>query len=488
MPEFDPTTVPPFPVVTLDLRDDSSITVNGAPVDIGMDEPPTDAGIAAVAKIARDHGLEAIRVRATSPDGTHLMVVKADGTPYDITPPDTAAADSGKRRRVVVGGAAVLAMVLVAGGVGAVVLTTGSEPAVVAPTAAQPPGYLANLPVLAPPGYGQKAAWSVPVQSRSTPVLLEDGRVVVVDNDGNLAILDGATGSVTWRGNGGPTGQAGIHATTVENRPVLATAGSTALTLWPLDTDDTARVPGTSVDIGASGEVSYLGSAPLVTLSDQTIALLTEDGVKRVDVPVTSTAILATQDTAIAANAKSWWTIPTAGEPVKNDLPGPRGVDYDPTLITAADDTHLITVWPTDDNATDLVNLIDLETNTIVAAAKVPSGTVRDDTAPIHSTTGTTLTLGGIFIDYGEAPQIVAVDEVVPAVIDGDTIYGTQDREPVVARLEGDSFEVTPFTTLSTDDTTVPAAVVADYAYVVAEKVDSTLLYALGREDERDDR
>jgi hypothetical protein len=319
-------------------------------------------------------------------------------------------------------------------------------------------------------------------------VLLEGGRVVVVDNDGNLAILDGADGSVTWRGNGGPTGQAGIHATTVENRPMLSTAGSTALTLWPLDTDDSARVPGTSVDIGASSEVSYLGSAPLVTLSDQTIALLTEDGVKRVDVPVTSTAILATQDTAIAANAKSWWTIPTTGEPVKNDLPGPRGVDYDPTLITAADDTHLITVWPTDNNATDLVNLIDLETNTIVAAAKVPSGTVRDDTEPIHSTTGTTLTLGGIFIDYGEEPQIVAVDDVVPTVIDGDTIYGTQDREPVVAHLEGDSFEVTPFTTLSTDDTTVPAAVVADYAYVVAEKVDSTLLYALGREDERDDQ
>lgn len=488
MPEFDPTTVPPFPVVTLDLRDDSSITVNGAPVEIGMNEPPTDAGIAAVAKIAQDNGLEAIRVRATSPDGTHLMVVKADGTPYDITPPDTSAADATKRRRRLVGGGAVLAMLVVSGGVAGVVVATRPEPAPVATTAAPPPGYLANLPVLAPPGYAQKAAWSLPVQSRSTPLLLEDGRVVVVDNDGNLAILDGADGSVTWRGSGGPTGQAGIHATTVENRPVLATANTTALTLWPLDTDGRARVPGTSVDLGASGDVSYLGSAPLVTLSNQTVALLTEDGVKRVDVPVTSTAILATQDTAIAANAESWWSIPTSGEPTRSDLPRPTGVEGEPVIITAADDTHLVVVWPTDVDATDVATVVDLDENKIVATAEVPSGSVRDDTAPIHSPKGDTLTLGEMFIDYSTDPQIVALDELTPAVVDGTTIYGTQEREPVAARLDGETFTITPFTTLSTDDTAVPVAATTDYAYVVAEKVDSMLLYALPRDDEGDDR
>ena len=488
MPEFDPTTVPPFPVVTLDLRDDSSITVNGSPVDIGMDEPPTEAGIAAVAKIARESGLAAIRVRATSPDGTHLMVITADGTPYDITPPDTSAADATKRRRRLVGGAAVLAMIVVSGGVAGVVVATRPEPAPVATSAAPPPGYLANLPVLAPPGYAQKAAWSLPVQSRSTPLLLEDGRVVVVDNEGNLAILDGANGSVTWRGSGGPTGQTGIHVTTVENRPVLATANTTALTLWPLDTDDSARVPGTSVDLGATGDVSYLGSAPLITLSNQTVALLTEDGVKRVDVPVTSTAILATQDTAVAANAESWWTIPTSGEPTRSDLPRPSGVDGEPVIISAADDTHLIVVWPTSVDATEVATVVDLAQNRIVATSTVPSGSVRDDTEPIHSPTGETLTLGGIFINYGATPQIVALDELTPAVVDGTTIYGTEEREPVAARLEGDTFAVSPFTTLSTDDTTVPVAAASDYAYVVAEKVDSTLLYALPRIDEGDER
>ena len=488
MPEFDPTTVPPFPVVTLDLRDDGSITVNGTPVEIGMDKPPTDAGIAAVAKIAQDHGLEAIRVRATSPDGTHLMVIKADGTPYDITPPDTTDADSTKRRRRLVGGAAVLAMIVVSGGVAGVVVATRPEPAPVATTAAPPPGYLANLPVLAPPGYAQKAAWSLPVQSRSTPVLLEDGRVVIVDGDGNLAILDGADGSVTWRGSGGPTGQSGIHATTVQNRPVLATANTTALTLWPLDTADIARVPGISVDLGASGDVSYLGSAPLVTLSNQTVALLTADGVKRVDVPVTSTAILATQDTAIAANAESWWTIPTSGDPTRSDLPRPSSIDEEPVIITAADDTHLIVVWATSIDATDVATLVDLKENAIVATANVPSGSVRDDTAPIHSPAAATLTLGEIFIDYGAEPHIVTLDELTPAVIDGTTIYGTQEREPVVARLDGDSFIVTPFTPLSTDNTAVPVAATTDHAYVVAEKVDSTLLYALPRNEEGDDR
>jgi outer membrane protein assembly factor BamB len=487
MPDFDPATVPPFPVVTLDLLDDSTVTVNGRSVDIGPDEPPTEAGIAAVAHVVKDQGLDAVRVRATSPDGTHLMVVTATGVAYDITPAEKSSASRPRGRRLIVGGVTVLAMLLAVGGVVGVVSANKPEPVVTAETPGKPPGYLANLPVLAPPGYAQKAAWALPVQPRSEPVLLDDGRVVIVDDEGNLTIVNSSTGAVTWQGSGGPTGQSGIHATTVENRPVLAAASSTELTLWPLDVADTAKVAGTPVDLGASGEVSYLGSAPLVTLSDQTVALLTEDGVKRVDVPVTSTAILATQSAVIAANAESWWVVPATGEPSRSHLPRPFGITDGPVLISAADDSHLIVVWPTDDD-TDVVTLVDLDANEIVAKATVPSGAIRDDTAPARSPSDTTMTLGNTYLDYGPHPQVITLGDVVAAVVDNRSVYGTRDREPVVARFDGTAFTVTPFTTLTTDDTALPAAVTPDHAYVVAEKVDTTLLYALPRIYEGDNQ
>jgi hypothetical protein len=481
LPDFDPTTVPPFPVVTLDLRDDSSITVDGKPVHIDMDQPPTEAGIAAVAEIARSYGVEAIRVRATSPDGTHLMVITADGVAHDTTPPELTKSRKLGTRRIIAGSAILATMLLVAGGAVAFVIGAQPEPAPVSTNPSQPPGHLANLPVLAPPGYGQKAAWSVPVQSRATPLLLDEDRIVVVDQEGNLAILDAATGATTWRGAGAPTGQAGIHATSVEDRPVLATSSSTTLTLWPLDTKETTRIKGTAVDLGANGDVSYLGSAPLVTLTNQTVALLTEDGIKRVDVPVTATAILATQDSAIAANAESWWTIPASGEPTRHALPIPSEANPEesPVLVSAGDDTHLIVVWLTADPSVDVATVVDLDGNAIVAQAPVPSGAVRGDSEPIHARSDDTLTVGQIFINYGAEPAVIALDEFTPSVVDGTTLYGKTDRAPAVAKLEGDAFSISPFTTLSTDNTAVPVAVTPGRAYVVAEKVEETFLYAL---------
>lgn len=488
MPNFDPATVPPFPVVTLDLRDDSSITVDGKPVHIDMDQPPTEAGIAAVAELARSYGVDAIRVRATSPDGVHQMVITADGVAYDTTPPERTKSKLRDKRRILAGSAILATMLLVVGGATAVVIATQPAPEPVATDSSQPPGYLANLPVLAPPGYAQKAAWSVPVQSRSTPILLDEDRIVVVDQEGNLAILDAATGATRWRGAGAPSGQAGIHATTVENRPVLATSSSGSLTLWPLDTDDTSRVPSTSVKLGGDSDVSYLGSAPLVTLTDQTVALLTEDGVKRVDVPVTATAVMATQDSAIAANAESWWSIPATGDPTRHALPIPNDADTakSPTLISAADDTHLIVVWQTADSKTDVAALIDLDQNEIVAQAPVPSGSTRNDSTPIHSPSGDTLSIGQVFINYGSAPAVIAVADFTATVVDGTTLYGKADRAPAIAKLEGEAFTITPFTTLATDNTAVPTAVTTDRAYVVAEKVEETLLYALPPENGED--
>jgi hypothetical protein len=487
--DFDPSKVPPFPVVTLELRGDGKVLVDGRVIDVDEDADDADdhdqlataAGVAAVAAIAASHGIDAVRVRATSPDATHPMVVTADGRAYDLDPtPDQK--PPRKRTSGAVVGAIAFGSVLLLAGVGGTVyaITTAQGQAVPVATPA-PPGSGANLPILAPPGYDQKATWAREASSAVDPLLLDDGRLALVDGEGDLAIVDNATGAYTWRGVGSPSGQQGIHVSEVQGRPVIVSARSEGLSVWPIDGTGSARVPAVSVDVGASADVSYLGSAPLVSLSSQTIAFLTDHGVVRQDLPVLSTPILATDDGAIAANQESWWTVPIDGEPERHDMPRPDGISGAPSLISAADDTSLIVVWPSSADNTDIATLVDLTENRILAQATVPRSTARGDDEPRHSPGHTTLTIGQLFVDYGDAPQLIALDGVEPSSLDGTTVYGDQQGSPVVARLIGGAFVIEPFTTLETREVEAPIAVTPQFAYVMAEKVEETLLYAVPR-------
>lgn len=483
---FDPTTVPPFPVVTLDLRDDDTVAVDGQPIDIGPDESPRDAGIAAVAARARAQGLQAVRVRATSPDGTHLMVITDEGAPYALEDPtaDAAAPKRGQRRTgvLVLAGACVVAVAL---GGGITAFAIGSHrPAPVATASPTPPNQGSQLPVLAPPGYSQTAAWAVKVTDQTSPVLIDADRIAAVDDSGNLRIINTETGQTTWRGSGAPSGRAGINYSHVENRPVLASASSQALTLWPIDTKDGGKTAGTSVNIGSSATVSYLGSAPLIDLGDQTVALLTSKGLVRKDIPVTSSAVLATQDSVVAANADHIWTLPASGKAQEVDMSKPDGASGQPDLISAANDSTLIVMWPTSDQSTDIATLVDVDDGSTIATARVDARSADDRSTPVTSATSKTLALGSLFIDYGQKPAIVEVPDFSPTVVDGDTVYGLADNAPVAATRNGSSFKTEKFSNLNTDDRTTPAAVTGGQAFVVAEKVESTFLYALPRSSE----
>jgi hypothetical protein len=484
---FDPTTVPPFPVVTLDLRDDDTVAVDGQPVDIGPDESPRDAGIAAGAARARAQRLQAVRVRATSPDGTHLMVVTDEGRPYALEDP-TAATEATRRRSqkrtgtFIVAGATIVVLAL---GGGITAFAIGSQrPAPVVTASPTPPNQGSQLPVLAPPGYSQTAAWAVKVTEQTPPVLIDADRIAAVDDTGNLRIINTQTGRTTWRGAGAPSGRAGVAYTHVENRPVLASASSQSITLWPIDTKAGGKTAGTSVNIGARGTVSYLGSAPLIDLGDQTVALLTSKGLVRKDIAVTATPVLATQDSVVAANGEHVWTVPASGKTKEAPMVKPKGATGQPELISAASDSTLVVLWPTNDQSTDIAALVDVDTGSTIATARVDARSADKRDAPVQSATSKTLALGSLFVDYGKNPAIVQVEGFTPTVVDENTVYGLEDNAPVAATRDGSRFTTEKFSDVDTDDRTTPSAVTGGQAFIVAQKVENTYLYALPRSTE----
>ncbi|PPF91332.1 hypothetical protein C5C03_00470 [Clavibacter michiganensis] len=335
--------------------------------------------------------------------------------------------------------------------------------------------------MLAPPGYSQTAAWATPVTTRTSPVLIDATRIAAVDDTGNLVILDTTTGLPTWRGSGAPTGRTGVTYSHVDGRPVLASATSRAITLWSIDRTDGSPVPSRSITIPSRATVSYLGSAPLIDLGDQTAALVTGGQLVRLDVPVTATPVLATQASVVAANSEHIWTITTTGTQETGAMPKPDGATGEPDLISAANDSTLIVLWPTQDTTIDIATLVHAATGSLITTARVQARAATERSTPKRSVTSATLALGSLFVDYGITPAIVQLDGLSDTVVDGNTVYGLKADTPTAAIRTGNSFTTETFSDVNTNDRTVPAAVTGSEAFVVATKVESTYLYALPR-------
>ncbi|WP_159796657.1 hypothetical protein [Puerhibacterium puerhi] len=477
MTQLDPDKVPLFPVVNIEVTETGEILVDGNPVPGVPGQAPTATAIAAVAEMVRAQRLDAVRVRARSPEGRFQMVVAADGQAIDTTPTTPATPRGGRRRPVLAAVVAASALGLVAATAAGVVALSDRPATTTAATASAPlPGAGANLPVLAPPGFAQKATWSLPADSRTTPLVSTDGSVVLLTAGRDLRTVDGDTGRVTWRGAGA---RDQLHLSQVDGRPVVATAGSQELSLWPLDLDGGGTVAATTLPIGARAEVTYLGSQPLVTLENQTVALLDGDGLTRRDVPVGATAVLAAPDGVVAVGADAWWLITPDAEPQRHPLPKPEAAAGAPAVLSAAADDQLLVAWPTTDPHADVLALIDTGQGAIRAQATIPAGAIRDDDQPLHDPTGQSLVLGSVLVDYGPHPVIAHLGELEATAVHGRTVYGTLERAAATATLTDGEVH----TTTNDSGTTAvpPIAVTDDFAYVVTQKVDETYLYALPR-------
>lgn len=494
-PPFDPTQVPVFPVLTLQLTEDGGARVNGRDLPVAPGQDPTEVAVAAAADEARllPGDLGAIRVRGVDADG-HVfpMVVRADGAAFDLpTPPTT-----GSRPRWVLPLAAGATVVALGAGVVTFALTRGGNdaPRPRAAAVAALPGAGANLPVLAPPGYAQRATWSVPITDRIPPIATPTRDLVAVSPGGELMLLDDLTGRRLWTGNDAPSGGP-LSLVVDRGRSILATATAGELTLWPLP-DPRAPAPAAgkptdpvTIPLPPSAEVSFAGSAPLVTLPDQTAALVTQGSLARVDVPVGSTALAADADSVIAAGTSTTWYDLTPGAPaVARKLRPPPGATGRPAQVLAAGSGHLVTVWATP--GADTVALHDLATGRVVATA---STAVRDGAGGqlpagevLRQEGGQALAVGSFLVRYGPDPAVIALPPQFTAeTITTGHVYGQLDGRPADAVLTraGAKLAATPAAAGTSPgeptESAQPFATTPDHAYLAASKVEAFLLYAV---------
>jgi hypothetical protein len=477
----DPDKVPVFPVINLEVTSDGEVLVDGRTVPRADGVSPAKAGVAAVAQAVQDKELDAARVRAVAPEGEYTMVVWADGEAVDTTAAPVIPAAPARRRVIQITAAATGAVVLIAAGTIAVVATTGDDPAP-APSASVValPGEGANLPVQAPTGYGQSAIWSVPVSSEPQVMITPDGGVLASPTeDGKISIFDPATGTATWHGRD-PIDD--LHLSHFGERPVLAADSQGTLHLWALDTTDPAGISPTTIDLGSDkAEVTYNGTAPLIELPDQTVALL--DGKSatpiRRDVPIGATPVAATPTHVIAVGPGAWWTITADADPVRHSLPKPKQAVGDLTAAIAVGGNQLAVAWGTADSDEEVLALVGLDRNTIRATSTIRSTAFDSDAEPLRDPAGSTRTLGSVLLDIGADPVIADLGDITPEAVIGRTVYGTSERAPAVATWSPDGVNLEVIE--GPGEIEPIAGLTEGVAFVVTSKVDETFLYALPR-------
>ena len=408
-------------------------------------------------------------------------VLRVHREAVDTTPAPAQPAAPGRRRIVLLTVAAAGAVVLVAAGTIAVVALTGNYPGP-GPTAsvAALPGEGANLPVQAPAGYDRTAVWSVPVSSGPQVLLAPDGGVLVAPvGDDKITVFDAAKGTAVWEGRD-PVED--LHLSHVFEGPVLAADSLGTLYVWPLDTTDPAGVAPTTIELGSDqAEVTYGGTAPLIVLPDQAVALL--DGKSatpvRRDVPAGATPVAATPEQVIAVGPGAWWTITADADPVRHSLPKPEQAVGEPTAVTAVGGNQLAVVWRTADSAEDVLALVGLNRNAIRATNLIQSSAFPPDAEPLRDHAGSTRTIGPVLLDVGPKPLIADLGDITPEAVIGRTVYGTSKSKAAVATWspDGVNLEVAE----SPGETAPIAALTEDVAFVVASKADETFLYALPR-------
>ena len=484
--DFDPNQVPVFPVLNIEVTADGGARLNGRvlPVDPGQD--PTEVAVAAAAAEARllpgDHG--AIRVRAVDATGNpHPMVVRADGAAFDLTP----ARPSGSHPTWWLPAAAAAITVILGAGVIVTVAVvrsnTNSTAPVAATTRAALTGAGANLPIAAPPGYGQQATWAVPVSDQVPPIPTQDGDLLAETTNGDLVLLDAQSGRTLWTGSGG--GDV-LHTFSGGGQSIAASDTGTTLSLWALPAKDTktkatitptAVARAVTVALPSQATVSYDGAAPLITLPDQTAAFVSSQGLARVDVPVGAPALAADSSSIIAAGTDgAWYDLTPGAKAVAKHLTPPAGTTGAHLLRTiAAGGTHLVGVWATATGQS--TTLYDLGTGKAIASGSSPSGVDLTSADVLHQPGGNRLTLGPVLVDYGQAPAVVALGATFsPAIVTAGHIYGQVDQSPAEALITGQAV------TISAISGTAPVAVIAtsaSTAYVAAAKVEQYLLYAV---------
>lgn len=481
MSTLNPDHVPSFPILQLEY-DGEMVTLDRIIVEPATGTSPTDAGVQAVAQKAADLGLDAVRVRVTTPDGVHMMVVSSNGEAVDATAPDTASSRSRSKRVLVILAACVCAVALATTGVvvGQIVIDSNKEPVATAPPPI--PGNGEAIPVGLPTGFSPEATWSVPVDSATQPTVLSNGNVLTTSPDGKLRILDEHRANTVWESSSAPSGAQQIAETTWRGRPVLASFSGRKLTLWPLDLPDSHNVPAVSIDAGATAETSFAGAAPLLDLGDYTVAVPAQkSGLRRLSIPPGTHAVAAGTDLIIAIgdNTITHTAITSGGTDETIDFDRPKGTRGAPSTAVGLTETRALVTWQSEKSATTA--LLDTQNGDVLSTIEGDAslGQEQPEVDREHSTA----IIGPYFIDLStSSPAIVDLDLASSGqtTLADHHVYTTNADGALDLSIKGKKVVPEQWKTLADDDP-APVSVSSSAAYVIADKVDSSILYRAPR-------
>ena len=471
---FDPTTVPVFPVLTVEVAD-GELLVDGRVETIPSGVSATDAAVEAAAEAVRRRGLDYCRVSAIVGGVAYPLVVGADGSRHDLSTPTRARrSPNGTTPRAWVLPVAVMVFALVAAGVVVATVHQFRGQGRPAPVAAAPSPSPTELPVLPPDGWSTHASWAVPLASLDrAAVLVYDGAVLAVTDDDALTSHDALTGVILSTGNIQGALKAGPVVTTIDGAVVIAVATSRHLYWWPAvrNLADAQRV-----ELEPSAQVSFAGTGPLITLPGQHAATIVAGVLSDRTVPAGAVAIRADGPAVTAVDtAGHLWRLPDTQPhvpaPVATLRPPKRG--QLPTLLGSAG-AYLMLSWRSESGAaTGTLTMVNLSGKT-VARRDVPALKGGD-----AWTAGTTAAVAAGHTFLLQTPRVVPIADPTWRSIRvvGGTIYGTTHG--------GDSAILTAGTgkvqVQRSVEATAPLAMSADRAFVAANTPDGPVLYALQR-------
>ncbi|MFF9483023.1 hypothetical protein [Streptomyces sp. NPDC014733] len=501
----DPAAVPAWPAPEVRLTGQGTVDVDGVTLRPPADLDPAEARRWAVQHVASKYARlgRPIRVTAIETDGARIpLIVHPDGTvqaaPVEVPTrrrglrlpapaprkgsvdlnkkpgqQEPAAAASQARGLIAAGVflgviALIAVIVLTAGGSGDPTQAPNTRTRATALSPATPPP--ANLPVPAPDGWTTRAAWALPVTADVTPAVAPDGTVAAVNDDGDLAVIDPATGITRWTAD--LSGSAGaLVFTRIDGHDVLALSSGQTLNYWPLDGTEHPR---TTVDLPASGgTLSFTGTSPLAALDQATAGVIRSDAVRTVDLPVKSTALAADGTDVLAADATGhvWHLSPDQqrpGKALKLQPPGGKNNKSGAhlTRVLGVDSTRLAALWQTGNTVSAVV--YDARSGKQLATAK--AGTDAD-TSTMRAD-GDLVAIGPLLLNTADGSGR-NVTGTTPQAAAGGRIYAVDQQQRTHA-LTADTDTV-----IGGDDVALPLGVADRRALVVADKLGQRMLYAL---------
>lgn len=463
--DFDVATVPPFPVITIDITptpEGDRLLVDGLEV-VPSCQPMTDAAVAAAANAIRSRHLRAARVAANVDGQRWILVVDEDGNRYPLTE------QKEQPRRhpiwlVPLSAAAAVAMVAIGIGVWA-----WTRPAPAPATAPPPTATPAELPVLTVDGWSTHAIWATPRGGDSNAVVDPASHNVITATENEVVMIDREIGNVVARAPLMSNVTAGPELTTIDGVRSIVVVTPNALVWWPAARLEMGAAK--SLPLAQQHEVVLTGSSPLVIRPDQEAAVIVDGAWSRRTVPAGATAVRADGGTLVAVDERgriTTVTTPAAYPPNPNQLAAPAQDARAQFMGTSGN--VLVLGWSYNTDKQHQVR----ETRVY----DVTSGRVTATFAPAGSNAWTAgpglATVSGTVIDTrtGEAVPITEKTWRTTTVTEAGAWGTAQGR---AAHLSGTG----TVTYQQSERATAPLATDRDRAYVPAVSGDQRLIYAL---------